>query len=338
MLSRMSHILDRFPTLPDSWEDKFPDELPTVQALRVQDRSHQDEWYALLRKYLSTGEVPEDLPYTERRTLLRQAAYYRLGEDGNIYRLCTDQTYRKVALAVDRPGLMIVTNIRTIVTAVNELDPWNNIAVPPLKVSEITGPFKKWGLDFVDPIYPAASNGHRYLLVAIDYATKWVEAANLPDCIARSTAEFLYSYILARYGYPEELISDQGSHFVNQAIKCLVDKFFISHKTSTAYYPRARSGGKFRNRWFGPYVVFRVMPNNVVALETLDGEPLGQPVNVNRLKPYKSADLPGVVKRELLFEKGRYLLAVAGDRSSIEHEHHKHHPSVVHPRKNKWHP
>ncbi|KAL2633370.1 hypothetical protein R1flu_004849 [Riccia fluitans] len=43
----------------------------------------------------------------------------------------------------------------------------------------------------------AASNGHRYLLVATDYATKWVEAASLPDCTARSTAEFLYSYILA---------------------------------------------------------------------------------------------------------------------------------------------
>ncbi|KAL2610726.1 hypothetical protein R1flu_029299 [Riccia fluitans] len=155
--------LARFTTLPDSWEDKFPDEPPIVQALRVQDRSHQDKWYDLLRKYLSTDEVPEDLPYTKRRTLLRRAASYRLGEDGNIYRLCTDQTYRKVALAVDCPGLMfqahagvreviyqgeqlqrscyhpgcggrifsrIVTNIRTLVTAVNELDPWNNIAAP----------------------------------------------------------------------------------------------------------------------------------------------------------------------------------------------------------------
>ncbi|KAL2628573.1 hypothetical protein R1flu_013259 [Riccia fluitans] len=56
----------------------------------------------------------------------------------------------------------------------------------------------------------------------------------------------------------------------------------------------ARSGGKFRNRWFGPYMVSRVTPNNVVALETLDSEPLRQPINVNRLKPYKSADLPGV--------------------------------------------
>ncbi|KAL2610725.1 hypothetical protein R1flu_029298 [Riccia fluitans] len=61
----------------------------------------------------------------------------------------------------------------------------------------------------------------------------------------------------------------------------------------------ARSGGKFRNRWFGPYVVSRVMPNNVVALETLDGEPLGKPVNVNRVKPYKSPDLPDVLSHHI---------------------------------------
>ncbi|KAL2628582.1 hypothetical protein R1flu_013268 [Riccia fluitans] len=458
MLSRMSHILDRFTILPDSWEDKFPDEPPAVQALRVQDRSHQDEWYDLLRKYLSTSEVPEDLPYTEQRTLLCRAASYRLGEDGNIYRLCTNQTYRKVALAVDRPRLMFqahagvagghlsgrTTTAKLLSSGVwwphifqdcdkykdtcdgcQRVGPLEQYCRPPLKVSEITGPFKKWGLDFVGPIYPAASNGHRYLLVATDYATKWVEAASLPDCTARSTAEFLYSYILARYGCPEELISDQGSHFVSQAIKCLIDKFFISHKTNTAYYPRGngqaestnkilitmlhkvvdehkrnwhfklpsvlwayriafkthlgyspyyltfgvqprlplepnsiasddsfvypyriqaflqleverenaenniihyhqqqqrsyqdnrpemqyhvgdlvlwykgpvptRSDGKFWNQWFGPYVVSRVTPNNVVALETLDGEPLGKLVNVNRVKPYKSPDLPGV--------------------------------------------
>ncbi|KAL2644660.1 hypothetical protein R1flu_012247 [Riccia fluitans] len=53
----------------------------------------------------------------------------------------------------------------------------------------------------------------------------------------------------------------------------------------------ARSGGKFRNRWFGPYVVTRVTPNNVVALEDPDGEPVGKHVNVNRLKPYKAPEL-----------------------------------------------
>ncbi|KAL2652107.1 hypothetical protein R1flu_020235 [Riccia fluitans] len=56
----------------------------------------------------------------------------------------------------------------------------------------------------------------------------------------------------------------------------------------------ARSGRKFRNRWFGPYVVIRALPNNVVELESTNGEPIGKPINVNRLKPYRSPDFSGV--------------------------------------------
>ncbi|KAL2631458.1 hypothetical protein R1flu_016144 [Riccia fluitans] len=194
-----------------------------MQALLIQDRSSQDEWYELLRNYLSTGEVPADMPYTGRRTLLRRATSYLLGDDGKIYRLYADQTYQRVALAVERPGLLFQA-------------------------------------------HAAASNGHRYLLVATDFTTKWVEATSLPNCTARSTAKFLYSYILARYGCQEELISDQGSHFVNQAIKCLVDEFFISHKTTTTYYPRGNG---------------QVESTNNILLTMLH-------------KPYRSPDLPGV--------------------------------------------
>ncbi|KAL2620327.1 hypothetical protein R1flu_000532 [Riccia fluitans] len=250
----MSHILDKFTTLPDSWEDKFSDEPPIVQALRVQDRSPQDEWYDILRKYLSTDEVPKDLPYTGRRTLLRRAASYRLGEDGA--RRCggrssiRENNYREAAIiwGVVAHIFQDCDKYKDTCDGCQRVGPLEQYRHPPLKVSEITGPFKKWGLDFVGPIYPVASNGHQYLFVVTDYATKWVEAASLPDCTARSTAEFLYSYILARYGCPEELISDQGSHFVNQAIKCLVDEFVISHKTSTAYYPQGNGQVESTNK------------------------------------------------------------------------------------------
>ncbi|KAL2631943.1 hypothetical protein R1flu_016629 [Riccia fluitans] len=56
----------------------------------------------------------------------------------------------------------------------------------------------------------------------------------------------------------------------------------------------ARSGGKFWNQWFGPLSIARVAPNNVVYLEHPDGELVGKPINVNRLKPYWSPDLPTV--------------------------------------------
>ncbi|KAL2652108.1 hypothetical protein R1flu_020236 [Riccia fluitans] len=106
MLSRMLHCLDWFVNLLDFWEDKSPDEPSIVQALQALDRSPQDKWYDVLREYLSTGDVPSDMPYTSCRTLLGRATSYWLGNDNKIYRLCADQTYRRVAMAVERPGLM----------------------------------------------------------------------------------------------------------------------------------------------------------------------------------------------------------------------------------------
>ena len=79
-------------------------------------------------------------------------------------------------------------------------------------------PFKKWGLDFVGPFkLLAMRTGNRYIIVATDYCTKWVEAKALRDNTAASTTKFLHKYIWCRYGCPIELISDQGGHFLGQS-------------------------------------------------------------------------------------------------------------------------
>ena len=60
-------------------------------------------------------------------------------------------------------------------------------------------PFKKWGIDFIGPISPAASN-KRYIITATDYCTKWVEAAATVKNDARTTAKFLYENMFVRFG------------------------------------------------------------------------------------------------------------------------------------------
>ncbi|KAL2635044.1 hypothetical protein R1flu_006523 [Riccia fluitans] len=57
----------------------------------------------------------------------------------------------------------------------------------------------------------------------------------------------------------------------------------------------AQSSGKFRSRWFGPYIIFQATQNNVIELETPDDEPVGKLVNVNQLKFYRSPDTPKVL-------------------------------------------
>jgi hypothetical protein len=75
-------------------------------------------------------------------------------------------------------------------------------------------PFMKWGLDFIGPIKSARRlTRNKYILVTINYATKWVEAKALKINIAIVIAKFIYEYILTRFGCPLTIVIDQRSTF-----------------------------------------------------------------------------------------------------------------------------
>lgn len=70
-------------------------------------------------------------------------------------------------------------------------------------------PFQKWGLDFIGPIKPTvAKSGNRYILIATDYCTKWVEAWALRDNTTRSMAQCLFKDVFTPFGCPVELVSE----------------------------------------------------------------------------------------------------------------------------------
>jgi hypothetical protein len=78
----------------------------------------------------------------------------------------------------------------------------------------------KWGLNFVGPIKLARRyTWNKYVLVATNYATKWVEAKTLKTNTTIVTSKFMYECILTRFGCPLTIIIDQGIHFINDAIK-----------------------------------------------------------------------------------------------------------------------
>ncbi len=99
-------------------------------------------------------------------------------------------------------------------------------------------PFMKWGLDFIGPIKLARKLiGNKYILIATDYATKWVEAKALKTNIVVVIAKFLYEYILTRFGCPLPIIIDKRVQFINDIIKYLIEQFLFKHVSSTTYYP-----------------------------------------------------------------------------------------------------
>mgnify|MGYP002775178978 CR=1 FL=1 len=110
-------------------------------------------------------------------------------------------------------------------------------------------PFQKWGLDFVYSFKPgAAQTGNKYITVATDYCPNWGEAKALWNNTTLSTAKLLYECIWCKYGCPVDLVSDQGSHFVNEVVESLVQHYAIVHKRSTVYYPQANGLAESTNK------------------------------------------------------------------------------------------
>ena len=75
------------------------------------------------------------------------------------------------------------------------------------------------GMDVIRPVIPKASNGHEYILVAIDYFTKWVEAASYKSVTQTVVARFLKHDIICRYSMSRELIIDNGKNLNGKMIQ-----------------------------------------------------------------------------------------------------------------------
>ncbi|CAB4418776.1 unnamed protein product [Rhizophagus irregularis] len=101
----------------------------------------------------------------------------------------------------------------------------------------VHGPFNQVGIDFVGPL-PITSQGNKYIIVAMDYMTKWPEAKAVPVATAEETSQFIYEDIICRHGCPAKLLSDRGTHFNNQMVEKLLEKFGIKHVFSTPYHPQ----------------------------------------------------------------------------------------------------
>nr|GEZ61316.1 reverse transcriptase domain-containing protein [Tanacetum cinerariifolium] len=82
-----------------------------------------------------------------------------------------------------------------------------------------------------------SSRGNKYILVAFDYLSKWVEAKSLPTNNARVVCKFLKS-LFARFRTPRAIISDRGTHFCNDRFAKVMLKYGVTHRLATAYRPQ----------------------------------------------------------------------------------------------------
>ena len=123
------------------------------------------------------------------------------------------------------------------------------IQVPPSELHALTSPwpFSVWGIDIIGKISPRSSGGHEYILVAIDYFTKWVEAAFYTKLTVARVAKFIRSHIICRYRVPYELIYDRGVHFRGE-VDILVQEYAIQHHISSTYRPQTNGAVEAANK------------------------------------------------------------------------------------------
>ena len=106
--------------------------------------------------------------------------------------------------------------------------------------------FDVWGIDFMGS-FPS-SFGNIYILLAVDYVSKWVEAIACPKNDANTIVGFLQRNILSRFGTPRTIISDRGSRFANKVFEKLMNRYGIKHIMCLAYHLQKNRQAEISNR------------------------------------------------------------------------------------------
>ncbi|KAH9670241.1 Ribonuclease H [Citrus sinensis] len=257
-------------TEPLPLNESFPDEqLMSVEVL---------PWYADIINYLVTGKLPEHWTKQDKAKFFAEIKNF-FWDDPYLFKYCADQIVRrcapeseiqnilsfcheqacgdhfgakKTATKVLQCGFYWPSIFRDAYTFCSSCDRCqrmgsitrrNMMPRNPILVVEI---FDVWGIDFMGPFPP--SFGHQYILVAVDYVSKWVEAIPCRTNDHKVVIAFLKSNIVSCFGFPRAIISDGGAHFCNKAFKALLTKYSITHKVATPYHPQTSGQVEISNR------------------------------------------------------------------------------------------
>ena len=108
-------------------------------------------------------------------------------------------------------------------------------------------PFAQWKIDILGP-FPPTSGQRKFIVVTINYFTKWVEAKSLAQITESKMEDFIQKSIICRFGLPHTIITNNDWQFDNQNFKKFYLKFYITYKLTSVGHPQSNSEVKMINR------------------------------------------------------------------------------------------
>jgi ribonuclease HI len=250
------------------------------ECMNVEAEIDDKPWYYDIKRFIQDREYPSRATENEKKYIRRMAFQFFLSRE-ILYKRTHDATLLRcvdaeeanrliqemhaglmgahangpfLARKIMRAGYYWLTMERDCIRHVQACHKCqmyqNSKNAPPQYLHTMASPwpFSAWGMDVIGAITPKASNGHEFILVAIDYFTKWVEACSFKNVTQVAVTRFVKNNIICRYGMPEMLITDNASNLNNRMMDQLCQQFKIQHHNSAPYRPKMNGAVEAANK------------------------------------------------------------------------------------------
>nr|GEZ73282.1 reverse transcriptase domain-containing protein [Tanacetum cinerariifolium] len=259
-------------TTPNPYENIFnPKEINEAFPLETLNKvAHNDPstpWYADLANYHAGNFIIKGMTSQQKKKFFKDARHY-FWDDPYLFRTCVDQIIRHCIAGKEAIDILnachsgptgghygasytakkvfdsgfywpfIYKDAFELVKHCDSCQRQRKVSQRdemPQNFIQVCEIFDVWGIDFMGPFL--SSKGNKYILVAVDYLSKWVEAKALPTNYARVVVKFLKS-LFSRFGTPKAIISDRSTHFCNDQFSRVMEKYGVTHRLSTSYHPQ----------------------------------------------------------------------------------------------------
>nr|XP_025682159.1 uncharacterized protein LOC112783427 [Arachis hypogaea] len=250
---------------------------PSIDILNILSTSNEEGWQQPYIHYLQNGTIPEEIQ--EKSKFKRQASFFTL-MNNTLYRRgysrpllkCLNREEADIVLAEAHEGICgIHCGARTLARKVlragfywptiwddskqkvkscdkcQKHSPMINMPAEHLHQAEVSWPFNRWGMDILGP-FPTAPRQVKYLVVAIDYFSKWIEAQPLAKITSSQMISFVWKNIICRFGVPHHIVTDNGRQFTDHNFKEFLQNLKIKQHFSSVEHPQSNGLAEAANK------------------------------------------------------------------------------------------